>query len=299
VNGVCLLHFKAACWSGTKALPEPVVERLTGRENTPWLVFKGRKSLVFPDRFQMIKNIIRLTRQRIKRHCLPFPVTGIHLLSRDAAESLRPALEELKNVFGQQVEEFAGNYRDAVVEAENKLGEHFQHWNYPQDIRSKFSFDWHFMQLPGGSISEEVQAEEMRKYNDLMEEARKMAVAGLRKQFAVIVSRLVKDLSANESGRGKEIKADVFDRLLNFFDEFKSKNIFQDEELSKLVEEAQMVMSGLDASDDLSQEWLGRHLNEQFSTLNERLSEAIVDRPRRLIRPRAPEGSSAGDGLSG
>ena len=280
-------------------MPEQVVERLTGRANTPWLSFKGRKSLVFPDRLELIKNIIRQTRQRIKGRCLPFPVTGVHLLSRDAAESLRPALEEMKDIFGRQVEEFEESYREAIVEAENNLGEHFAHWDYPRDIRSKFSFDWHFILLPGAGVSEDVQDEEMRKYKDLMDEARKLAVAGLRKQFAVIVSRLVKDLSAKESGRGKVVKADVFDRLLNFFDEFKSKNIFQDEELSKLVEEAQTAMSGLDASDDLSQKWLGQHLQEQFSTLNERLGEAIVDKPRRLIRPQAPAGSSAGDGLAG
>jgi hypothetical protein len=299
-NKVCLLHFKAVCWGGTKTLPNSVVEGLTGLQNTPWLTFTGRKSLVEPGRLEQIKNVIRLTRQRIKRYSLPFPVTSVQLLSLDAAESLRPYLEEMKAVFGQLVETFAGNYMDAIMEAEINLGEHFQHWNYPQEIRSKFSFDWHFMLLPGAGamISEEVQEEEMKKFTDLMAEARRLAVIGLRKQFAVIVSHLVKELSANESGRRKVIKNDVFDRLLNFFDEFKSKNIFQDEELARLVEEAQTAMSGLDEADDLSQNWLGRHLQEQFSTLRDRVNEAIVDRPRRLIRPPAPplESPAAGSG---
>ena len=293
----CFLQFKAVCWRGAKALPEGVVESLTGRPNTPFFSFRAVKSLVAPTRLDQLKNIVGLARRRIKRYCLPFPVPAVHLLSKAAIDSLQPYLEEMKAGFDRLVAEFEENYPEAIMEAEANLGEHFQLWDYPVEIKTRFSFDWRFMRLPwsAGFVSPEVQDEEIQKYTDLMAEARTLAVAGLRKQFAVIVSHLVKELSPDGKGRIKAIKKDVFDRLLDFFDEFRQKNIFQDEELSQLVAEAQMAMSGLDEADDLSQSWLGRHLQEQFSALQERIDEAIIDRPRRLIRPRDLPDSPASD----
>jgi hypothetical protein len=195
-------------------------------------------------------------------------------------------LQDYKAKFWTKVAEFETMYEPAREEAKKVLGELFQESDYPTDISGKFKFEWRFLTigLPGKSsiLTPEIYQREKEKFISLMDETKELAMSALRKEFGEIVHGLVDKLTGE--GRAKVIKGAMFNRIKEFLDDFGTKNIFSDETLSVLIEQAKSAIGGVSPYGLKYNERMQTQIRDEMNNLKTAIDEAIEDLPRRKIR---------------
>jgi hypothetical protein len=219
---------------------------------------------------------------------LPFPVKGLTLVPKEALRRIDESLEEIRQEFDAEVEIFISKYEDERLEAREILGDLFNDSDYPVDIRSKFHFEWQFLTLdvPGKSriLPVEVYEREVQKFQAMMEEARELAVAALREEFAGIVAHIGDRLSGKDDGKAKRFRFSMVERLREFVESFSDRNLFQDELLEGLVEQARNLLNGVSSVNLRKDEGLRDMVGVEMGLIKLAIDEAMEDLPRRKIR---------------
>ena len=283
-----LIQLATSCWVGTKTLQKGVVSNIG---NSHWL--RAKKLLVNPELLGAIKTVIHKSRQCIQRHSLPFPMPGLYLVPKDRIDEVDGELDYLKNEFFGKVNAFLCHYEVAREEAKIALGELFNESDYPMDIASKFRFDWRFLLLDipdkASVLSPGIYEREKRKFEALMEETRELSIVALREEFGQIVQHLVERLTGNGDGP-KTMRSDMTRKLNDFLADFGDKNLFEDQKLSELVEQAKEIVNGVDTPYALTyNEPLRQRFTTEMTHLKDSIDAAIEELPRRRIRFADPE----------
>jgi hypothetical protein len=163
----------------------------------------------------------------------------------------------------------------------------FNEIDYPVDIRSKYSFVWRFITLdiPNGNskiLAPEVYEREKEKFFQTMEEARKLAISSLREEFASMVERITERFTKGADGNAKILKNSTVESFYDYFETFKERNIFNDAELTQLVEKGQNVLANRPADTIRSNESMKDVIKEGMVEIEEVMAE-LLKRPRRRI----------------
>ncbi|WP_243367352.1 DUF3150 domain-containing protein [Fundidesulfovibrio soli] len=279
----CLVQLATSCWIGAKNINQSLLGDLGSSPD--WL--KGKKLLVNPELLGPIKTTIQQSRKLLSRYALPFPLAGLHLVPKDSIDEIDNRMEQFKNEFWSKVDTFATFYDEACSEAKSALGELFSETDYPQDIKSKFRFAWSFIVLDVPSkasfLSPEIYQKEKQKFQDLMTETRELAVAALREEFGEIITHLSEKITGGD--KPKIIRSNMSNRINEFLDGFADRNLFQDETLAKLVDEARGLVKTLNGNPYGVQynEVLRQKVTHDFSALKTAIDAAIEEMPRRRI----------------
>jgi hypothetical protein len=243
--------------------------------------------LVNPELLGPIKTTIHTARKLLARYALPFPMAGLHLVPKDSLEEIDNRLETLQTEFWSKVDMFATFYDAACIEAKSALGELFSETDYPQDIKSKFRFTWSFIVLDVPSkasfLSPDIYTREKQKFTDLMAETRELAVAALREEFGEIISHLTDKITGGD--KPKVIRSNMSNRINEFLDGFADRNLFQDDKLAALVDEAKGLLKTLNGNPYGVQynEILRQKVTTDFTDLKSAIDTAIEEMPRRRI----------------
>ncbi len=280
----CLIQLKTSCWTGAKNLNPRVLGKI-GKSD--WL--KGKKLLVGPERLSPIKTTIHRARQILGEHALPFPITGLSLVPKEALTQVDIALDKFKNDFWKRVEEFLSDYDQARSEAKGFLGEDlFNESDYPLDIRGRFKFNWRFLtiKVPGKAsiLPPELYDREKRKFQSLMEETREMAITALAKELGDLVNNLVEKLSGTKDGKPKRLQSSMVNKLNEFLESFDDRNFFNDDRLTELVEQAKAVTNGVSPYSLRYNQELRDQFAKTMTSLKEDVEKAIKDLPVRKLR---------------
>jgi len=115
-----------------------------------------------------------------------------------------------------------------------------------------------------------------------MEEARGMGIDALREEFSQMVGRITDRFSENKNGKPKIYKNTTIDGFYDFFQTFKDRNIFQDHELTTLVNRAQAVLNGNNVDQIRSHDNLKEIIRSGMTNIESAI-EQIFNRPRRKI----------------
>ncbi len=279
----CLIQLSTSVWQGTRALDAEVMQQINN--NGAWL--KGRKFLINPELLGPVKTVVhRARKEAVVTHTLPFPITGLYLVPKESIETITSKLQFFRARFWNKVNEFESIYGEARQEARQILGNLFDPEEYPDDISAKFRFDWKFVTLtmPGRDtiLSPELYQKEKEKFVAMVEEAREMGIRALHQELSDNVEYLMDRLSAN--GKGKILKNAMFNRMNAFLEDIETKNVFNDQRLRELAEEARSTISNTDAVNLKYDVNLRRHIHDQMSQLKTSIDESIEDIPRRRIR---------------
>ena len=167
------------------------------------------------------------------------------------------------------------------------LGELFNELDYPIDLQSKFSFIWQFVVLdvPNGNtaiLAPVVYEREKEKFVQTMEQARELAVESLRTEFAELIKRITERFTTGPDGKPKVFKKATVHNFYEFFETFKQRNIFKDEQLAELVDRAKAILCGYSAKTIRSNSQLKEHIKNGMSEVENAMAE-ILSRPRRKI----------------
>jgi len=125
---------------------------------------------------------------------------------------------------------------------------------------------------------------EKEKFQAMMEETRELATAALRQEFAECVNHMVERLTNDPEGKPKVFKNCMVEKIQGFIESFDGRNLFQDEELSRIVDQARSVLKRVDPGSIRENVWLKRRIADEMSKVKTVMDESITDMPRRKVR---------------
>jgi hypothetical protein len=279
----CLIQLSTSVWQGCCKLDESVLKRIG--ENSEWL--KGSKDLVNQDLLSPIRKCAGQARTAILKYSLPFPINSVYLISKEALSSIDEKLTDYKQQFWDKVQDFELLFEIAKEEAMGYLGDLYNEADYPIDITRKFRFEWRFLTLdvPGKStvLPPEIYEREKEKFQSMMDETRELAISALREEFAKTVNGLTEKLN-KDSTQPRVIKSSMFNKMREFLDGFGTRNIFEDEVLVELSQQAKALIEGVSPDGIKKNDVMLQKIKNEMNELKFAIDAAIEDMPRRKIR---------------
>lgn len=278
----CLMQLTTSVWSASRSV-DPVIIQNSGCD---WV--KGRKHLINPELLGRIKTAAQQARNKTNRFTLPFPINGIALIPKEFIPTIEEILQKQRESFRERIDDFVEIYPEARAEAKEVLGDLFNEADYPLDIRKKFKFEWRFLALtvPTKStiLSPEIYEKEKTRFQKLMSETRSLCMEALRTEFAGLVHEIVKKLNVNTNNPKKIVTNSMYNRLNDFFLQLESKNIFEDQQILNLAEQARAVISNVSPYNLKYNTDIREQIKKEMTSIHKELEESIIDLPRRQIR---------------
>jgi len=280
----CLIQVSARMWGATRKIPSSHVEKMGA--GSEWL--NANKKLVDPKALRPVSNIVCNAKNYLAKVSLPFPIQAMVFVPKEMINSIDYHLDQYKAQFEDAVEKFKSSYPYLRENAIIHLGELFNESDYPVDISSRFSFSWRFLTLnvPNGNtrlLAPEVYEREKQKFIETMDEARQMAIEALRVEFSDLVKRMTDRLSTNPDGKPRIFKNGTVNNFYEFFETFKQRNIFEDNDLKELVTQAQAVLNNNSADDIRSNGQLKEQISQELNAIDVNLEELLAAPRRRII----------------
>jgi len=208
-------------------------------------------------------------------------------VSKEALTQIDEKLQEYKKQFWDKVQDFELLFEIAKEEAMGYLGDLYNEADYPIDITRKFRFEWRFLTLdvPGKStvLQPEIYEREKEKFQPMMDETRELAISALREEFAKIINGLTEKLNKN-STQPRVIKSSMFNKMREFLDGFGTRNIFEDEVLVELSQQAKDLIEGVSPDGIKKNDIMLQKIKNEMNELKFAIDSAIEDMPRRKIR---------------
>lgn len=279
----CLVQLSTSVWGASRKIhPSQITEASAAPD---WLT--ASKKLVDPDSLKPIKRVVNASRSYLAGISLPFPIQGMVFISKESINRVDEKLDEHKRRFHNVVDAFIDDYEDLRSTAASFLGPLFSETDYPVDVAGKFSFIWRFvvMDVPNGNtklLAPEVYEREKEKFVQTMEQARQMAIESLRTEFSGLIERITDRFTSGPDGKPKVFKNATVDNFFEFFETFKERNVFEDAQLSELVDRASSILGGRTAGSIRTNDQLRERIAKDMKQVESAMAEAF-ERPRRKI----------------
>ena len=281
----CLVQLSIRKWGGVKKIDKNNLAKMVQNGDHDWVT--ATKKLVDPDSLKPICKVGNAARSYLGSVSLPFPINGLVFVPKEMISRVDERLTQFGEEFNQKVGEFIAEYDRLRERAMIYLAELFNEVDYPTDLREKFSFLWRFviLDVPNGKsgiLAPEVYEREKQKFVQTMEEARELAISSLREEFSSMVERITERFTTGSDGKPKVFKNATVESFYDYFETFKERNIFRDQDLTELVDRAQAILGGRSAEDLRSNESLKDTVRSGMSEIEEAMAE-VFNRPRRRI----------------
>jgi hypothetical protein len=279
----CLVQLSISKWGGVKKIDDGKLAKMV--EAHEWVT--ATKKLVDPESLKPICKIGNAARSYLVGVSLPFPIQGMVFAPKEMVSRVDKRLEEFRGEFDQAVDVFVQEYPRLRETAMTCLGDLFSEVDYPVRVEQHFGFAWRFiiLDVPNGKagvLSPELYEREKEKFIKTMEEARTLAIESLREEFGSMVERITERFSETADGKPKVFKNATVESFYEFFETFKERNIFRDEQLAELVEKAQAVLGGASAESIRTNEGLKESIRAGMGEIETAMAEGLI-RPRRKI----------------
>jgi hypothetical protein len=218
---------------------------------------------------------------------LPYPEPGIRLIRQDKIDDFDAKMREFQQELAQAVETLDRHYSELKATARQRLGSLFHAGDYPESLRGMFEMFWDFPSVEPPSylqtLNPELYQQECQRVQDRFNEAVRLAEAAFATELAKLISHLTERLSGQEDGKPKVFKNSIVENLTEFFGRFRQLNVRSNEELDRLVADAQRVIRGVEPEDLRDNAGLRQHVATEMSRVQSVLDGLLVDRPRRAI----------------
>lgn len=291
----CIIQFSAGYWRAKKKIPKEKLERIV--ENNPkaakWLT--GSQSLIDPVEIKKIGKkanvaMTYLNPSNPESPVLRFPIAGLKTIPIALIEKCDARLNEIKAEFTEVWKEFLTNLEEFKQAAKHdlELDGLFHEIDYPMDLESKYFMEWRFllMQTPDNiiKIAPDVYAREQAKFIEVMEKVKAESVEALRVTFADMVKKICErfENGKKDGKKKKTFRNTTVNNFYDFFEQFKDRNIFNDEELNKVVVQAQSILKGRDADEIRDSDSMKKLIRADMLPLEEQLSK-LTEKPRRKL----------------
>jgi hypothetical protein len=222
---------------------------------------------------------------------LPFVEPGMRLIRRQQITEFNERMTEYREQLAIAVSELEQHFDELVQQARQRLGDLFNASDYPADIADAFAIEWDFPSVSTPeylrSVSPDLYEAECQRVRARFDEAVSLAENAFAEELAQLVTHLAERLSGGEDGQPKVFRDSAVNNLREFFDRFRRLNIRSDDDLERLVTDAESVIAGVSPQGLRDRQSLRQAVNAQLREVTESLDDWMTDRPRRNILRRA------------
>ena len=88
-----------------------------------------------------------------------------------------------------------------------------------------------------------IYKDEVEKFQNLLEHARQEAIVALRGGFVDLVDNLTDKLRGSDDGKPRKLREAAVENLKDFLASFSNRNIFEDAQLSELVDRCKSIIT--------------------------------------------------------
>lgn len=294
----CLVQLSIGVLGIRKQLSESEKALLQKRQTAGRSATSSGKNIIDKKWLEKINRNRNEARVYLKSMSTPFPIAGVAFVSFAGVQRVDERMQEFEQRHNELIGELEGrNWILAKMEAREDLrviedgkevGSLYNRRDYPRDLREHFSFGWRFvtMNAPGDDslLDPELVKREQEKFIRTMEEAREMGIAALRMEFAELLKNCVNRLEGDENGKRKIFKDSLVGNFMAFFETFKTRNVFDDEALRVLCQQAERILGGVTPAGLREDDNLREVVKVSMTTLAGALEKAMVDAPGRRLK---------------
>lgn len=279
-----LVQFETHAWRASKRLPKEIASKIGSKKENDWI--RATKNLIDRQHMSAIYAKITEARQLIIDAANPFPITGVYFLHFDGVEAINNTLLGFKKDLDELKKEFGKNLASYIQEARQILEPDglFNSQDYPVDVENSFSISWRFFTLSVPTqLKENIRQQESQNFSKLMEETQRLAVQTLRNGFAEIISDLTETLSGKADGEKKRMNQGKIEKVAEFLETFKRKDLFGDKDLEELIVKSKDLMDGLNFKDLRKDKDLSSVLNAELNDIKTVLDSMVEPVNKRSV----------------
>jgi len=279
-----ILNFSVSAWRAAIKLPPSV---LTTIGDPIW--FTGTKKLLPKSIISPPIQIANSARMHIRAFCTPFPIQGLNLISNSLIPRLNDILAEHKANFDNAVEHLAQIYHQAIQDAKEHLEPIglFNQNDYPRNITQRYSFSWRYITIASQQslsiMDPDFIAEEKAKFQQMIDEARILTKQALTEQLHQLIQHAVERLTPDNDGKQKIFRDTLVTNFDEYFDTFYHRNIWNDQELTDLVEKAKRVLRNVSPNQLRSSTNIRETIADGLKQLKDILDQSMSELPTRHI----------------
>jgi len=222
-----------------------------------------------------------------KAMSLPYPDAGIRLIRQDKIEQFDAQMREYQAELDEAVKTLDRHYAELKGAARQRLGTLFNDGDYPASLEGMFQLSWDFPSVEPPDylqqLNPQLYEQECQRVQERFNEAVRLAEEAFTNELAKLVSHLTERLSGTEDGKAKIFRDSAVGNLTEFFERFRELNIRSNEQLDRLVADAQQIVRGVKPQQLRDNQGLRQHVATELSRVQSVLDGLLVDRPRRNI----------------
>lgn len=204
---------------------------------------------------------------------------ALALVKIDYIDDIEKYLKDAQKKQKALVEELLEMYPEQKEKAKNSLNNLYCEADYPTaaELRAAFSIDWNWISLGvAESLPNEIRQKENKKLEQLWKESISEIVLALRSGFKDLVDHAVDRLALAPGEKPKTFKDSLVPNFMEFIETFNARNVVEDKELAKLVEQAKKLLSGVTSEELRNDTDLRKYTADKFQQLKKSVDEAVV-----------------------
>lgn len=257
-------------------------------EGDPAMV-KAQKKLLASPELREVGKLDGQLREFFRLEALPFPQPSTYLIPKEQVTVVVDRITSFKKKRQRLIDKFVDSYPERKEEAEKRLGPLFNERDYPsvQEVKEAFNF-WHLFTNYGTpdslrTINESIWLDEKAKAAAQMTNAVDEIMAVRRELLLKMVNHLAEKLG-EENGKQKIFRDTTVEKLQDFLDKFEKMNVVNDDEASRLVKKARILLSGKSADELRTTEGVRETVKKGMEKIAAELTTLVEDRPSRKMR---------------
>jgi len=282
-NAACLL-FTIHGWDNSKEGDKSKVDT-----NADKSMIAVKKLLTDPKGpLQDLKSFMYTTVRTnyIKRNSVPsYRAKGLYLFNINSVEEVDAKLTAFKKELPKYVDAWLKVYPQKVEDALARLNDQGNRNDYPtiEEMKNRFWFEWEWVDFGvARNLPETMRKREQAKAEKKWAESSEMIVQALRYSFKEMIDHASSLLKVKKDGTRVGFKDSSFDKITEFCETFRNRNLCNDAELENLVNTAQKVLTGVESPQDLKTDGkLRRAVAKNFREINDTLEKMVVIKPTR------------------
>jgi hypothetical protein len=207
-------------------------------------------------------------------------------------EDFAAKMQEFQEELAEAVETLDRRYSELKTTARQRLGTLYNPSDYPSSLAGLFGIEFDFPSVEPPSYLQQLNPalfeQECQRVQARFDEAVRLAEQAFTAELAKLVSHLTERLSGQTDGKPRIFRDSAVENLTEFFQRFRQLNIRSNEQLDRLVADAQGVIRGIEPQALRDDAGLRQHVATEMSRVQSVLDGLLLDRPRRAIlrRPR-------------
>ena len=255
VEGV-LVQISIRQWKGIKIDRKVTDEVAVWKTGDCRSVGTYQKRLFSKDALGRIGAVASKARELNYLFTMPWSDVGQRLLPAPQLFVFSEKMKDLKANFEAEVETFIRGYEKWIERSEARLGKMFNPGDYPSvaEVRSKFSFDYYFSEVPTGDLRISMSEEDKASFREqVLRDNDQRLLAGVEAYIEKLAEKLRhyrdKVCADREGGKGGIFRDSSLDEVGAVTGMVRAMNLTHDHRLMSVIDDIEKLAADINSPD--------------------------------------------------